>query len=252
VLAAAADGLIRSTTDPMTANPTWVTMAGFSSPGDDVVAITIAPSQPERAYAATAGGRVFACVDASIPTAWTAVTAPPAGGLVALAVAAEDPSVLFAATQTAVYRSVNGGGTWTAANGTGTTALPPGSSLHSVVAGPGALYAGAAAGVFTSPDRGDHWFDFSMGLPNVELKELMWTEGDLFAITHGRGVWHRGRYELWPVWPVPGQHIPDPMWLIELWLAIHGGDPGPDAVRRIVGIPPRPFRQGNAPGKGGS
>lgn len=251
VLAAAADGLIRSTTDPMAANPTWTTMAGFSSPGDNVVAIAIAPSQPERAYAITAGGLVFTCADASMPTAWTAATATPAGGLVAIAVAAEDPSVLFATNGTAVYRSVNGGMTWTAANGTGTAALPPGSSLRSVVAGPGALYAGAAAGVFTSPDRGQHWYDFSAGLPNVELKELMWTEGDLFAITHGRGVWHHGRYEAWPV-PGPRQHIPDPRWLIELWLAIHGGDPVPDVVRRTVGTAPRPFRQGNAPREGRS
>ena len=96
--------------------------------------------------------------------------------------------MLFAATETTIYRSLDGGGSWTAANGTGTTVLPPGASLRSVVTGPGALYAGAAAGVFTSPDRGDHWYDFSEGLPNVELKELMWTQDDLFAVTHGRGV----------------------------------------------------------------
>jgi hypothetical protein len=126
--------------------------------------------------------------------------------------------------------------------------LPPGASLRSVVTGPGALYAGAAVGVFTSPDRGDHWYDFSTGLPNVELKELMWTQEDLFAVTHGRGVWHRGRYE---VWPLPGlgprQHVPDSAWLIELWLAIHGGDPAPDVVRGMVRTVPLPFRQGNAP-----
>jgi hypothetical protein len=248
LLAAGRDGLIRSTTDPTTASPAWTTMAGFSSMTDSVVAIAIAPSQPERAYAVTAAGRVFACADASVPTAWTAVTATPAAMVVALAVATEDPSVLFAATETMVYRSLDGGGSWTAANGTGTTALPPGASLRSVVTGPGALYTGAAVGVFTSPDRGDHWYDFSAGLPNVELKELMWTQDDLFAVTHGRGVWHRGRYE---VWPLPGlgpqQHVPDPAWLIELWLAIHGGDPAPDVVRSMVRTVPQPFRQGNAP-----
>jgi hypothetical protein len=246
VLAAATDGVIRLTTDPTVPNPTWTSMNGGPPAGDNIVAMAISPTQPERAYAVAATGRVFACPDASAPNAaWAAATATPTGGVVALAVDTDDPTVLFAATRTGVYRSMNAGGSWTAANGTGTAALPPGASLRSVVSGSGALYAGAATGVFTSPDRGQHWFDFSAGLPNVELKELLWTEGDLFAVTHGRGVWHHGRYEMWPL-PGPRRHIPDTRWLIELWLAIHGGDPAPDAVRRVVGVPPRPFRRGEA------
>ena len=92
LLAAGRDGLIRSTTDPTTASPAWTTMAGFSSMTNNVVAIAIAPSQPERAYAVTATSRVFSCADASVPTAWAAVTATPAAMVGALAVATEDPS----------------------------------------------------------------------------------------------------------------------------------------------------------------
>jgi hypothetical protein len=71
------------------------------------------------------------------------------------------------------------------------------------VTGPGALYAGATSGVFTSADRGVTWYDYSAGLPNVELRHLLWTEGDLFAVTHGRGIWHHGRYDMFRVPVVP-------------------------------------------------
>jgi photosystem II stability/assembly factor-like uncharacterized protein len=221
-------------------------MLGLSSPGDNVVAMAVAPLKPRHAYAATAGGRIFSCADTAAPTAWTACTRLPTGGVVALAVAGEDESVVFAATSTQIYRSVDGGGTWSTANGSGATAIPPGSQLRSLVAGPGALYAGAAAGVFTSADRGSSWYDFSAGLPNVDLKELLWTGNDLFAVTHGRGIWHHGRYDILVV-PGPVAHVPDVRWLIELWLAIHGGDPAPDLIRQTVGKKVLPFRQGEAP-----
>ena len=246
LMAGANDGTARRTTDPTVTTPVWTTMAGIAASGDVVAAIAFAPSSPRRAYAATSGGRIFQCADTGTPTAWVARTSLPAGGVVALTVAFEDAAVVFAATLSQVYRSIDAGGTWTAINGTGTTAIPPGSSLRSLVTGPGALYVLAAAGVFTSTDRGGNWYDFSAGLPNVELKELLWTGDDLFAVTHGRGIWHHGRYDAIPI-PGPVAHKPDPRWLIDLWLAIHGGDPSPEAIRRVIGKKVRPFRQGEAP-----
>src|SRR5207249_951083 len=127
-------------------------MAGLSSLGDNVAVMAFAPSSPLHAYAATSGGRMFSCADTRTPTSWTLCTALPTGVVVALAVAVEDDSVVFASTSTQIYRSVDSGATWTGVNGSGATAVPPGSRLHSLVAGPGALYAGAAAGVFTSTD----------------------------------------------------------------------------------------------------
>jgi hypothetical protein len=234
---------VRRTTNPTVATPSWAMMAGLSSMGDNVGVISFAPPNPRLAYAATASGRIYSCADTGVPTAWVSHTALPSGGVVALAVSVEDAAVVFAATATQIYRSIDGAGSWTAVNGSGLTAIPPGSQLHSLVAGPGALYAGAVAGVFTSPDRGNTWFDFSAGLPNVELKQLLWTENDLFAVTHGRGIWHHGRYDVFRS-PGPFVHAPDPRWLIRLWLAIHGGDPAPDAIRRAFGRTVRPFRQG--------
>jgi hypothetical protein len=249
LLAGASDGTIHRTPDPTIASPVWTTMAGLAPSGDTIAAIAFAPSSPGRAYAASSGGRIFCCADTGTPTAWVARTSLPGGGVVALAVAAEDASLVFAATSSQVYRSVDGGGTWTAVNGSGTTAIPPGSSLHSLVIGPAALYVLATAGVFTTADRGNHWYDFSAGLPNVELMELIWTESDLFAVTHGRGIWHHGRYE---AIPIPGRgalaHAPDAQWLIALWLAIHGGDPSPEAIQRAFGQKVAPFVSAEARG----
>ena len=246
LLAGASDGTIRRTTDPTVATPVWTTMAGLPPSGDVIAAIAFATSSPGRAYAASAGGRVFSCADPGAPTAWVPCTALPSGGVVALAVSVEDPSVVFAATSSRVYRSVDSGVTWADVNGGGTTAIPPGSLLRSLVTGPGALYVMSAGGVFTSSDRGANWYDFSGGLPNVELKELLWTENDLFVVTHGRGIWHHGRYEVVSVPDGPVAHARDPGWLITLWLAIHGGDPSPEAVLSAIGQKVQPFRQGEA------
>ena len=246
LLAGANDGTVRRTTDPTVASPAWTTMAGIGTSTDLIAAIACAASHAREAYAASGAGQVFKCDDTATPAGWTARTSLPTGGVVALTVAIDNSAVVFAATSSQVYRSVDSGGTWNAVNGTGATAIPPGSILRSLVAGPGGtLYALAAAGVFTSADRGDHWYDFSAGLPNVELKQLLWTDDDLFAVTHGRGIWHHGRYDTVPV-PGPLAHKPDIKWLIDLWHAIHGGDPSPDAIRRASGRKARPFRQGEA------
>jgi hypothetical protein len=219
-------------------------MAGLSTPGDNVVAIAVAPSGPVVAYAATSAGRVFRCADTTVPTPWTTMTSLPAGGVTSLAVAHESADVLFAATSAGIHRSTDGGSSWAVANGSGSTTLPPGADIRSIVAGPGALYAGASAGVFTSSDRGVTWYDFSAGLPNVQLMHLLWTEDDLFAVTHGRGIWHHGRYDAFPLLGGSVAHEPDIAWLIELWHRIHGGDPGPEALQGQIGRVPQPFQAG--------
>jgi hypothetical protein len=245
LLAGASDGTLRRTSDPTVASPAWTTMVGLSTPGDPVTAIALAPSSPAVGYAVTGGGRVFRCADVTVPTSWTARTSLPAGGVASLAVSSESADVVFVATSTGVHRSDDGGLTWVAANGTAPTAIPPGAGIRSLVTGPGALYAGAVIGVFTSTDRGVTWYDYSAGLPNVQLMHLAWTENDLFAVTHGRGIWHHGRYDALPIFELgPAAHKPDIAWLIELWHRIHGGDPSPEVLRRNLGTTRRLFRAG--------
>jgi len=208
-------------------------MSGIAASYDAIISIAFAPSHREKAYALSSGGRSYVCADADGSGGWSALHDLPAAPGRAITVSAEYEDHVFVITSSQVFRSVSGGSIWTVVPGTMPNALPPGLDLRSIVAGPGALYLAAASGVFMSPDEGEHWFPFSEGLPNVEIKELLWTESDLFAVTHGRGLWHHGRYE-WIVVPAIA-HKPTIRWIIGLWLAIHGGDPVPDAIRQRIG-----------------
>jgi hypothetical protein len=229
-----------ATTD-ITASPAvWTAMAGKSG-GDQLVSIAFAPTSPPEAYGLTSAGRLFRCADVDAAATWTERTPLPAGSGVALAVSAEDDLVVYAIDGSHAYRSSDGGGSWQSIPGTAPANLPPGAGYVSIAAGPGHVYLAASGGVFRSPDGGEHWLDYTDGLPNVEVKELLWTEGDLFAVTHGRGLWHHGHYS--ETWIPPHAHVPDIKWLIELWLAVHGGDPGPEQIRQRLGRAVQPFER---------
>jgi hypothetical protein len=243
LIVGASDGTIHRTSDPSVATPAWTTMGGLPPSSDPVRAIAVASGASRRGYLVTNSGQFYWCADTSGAGHWSIRTPIFGGGVIALAVDPADESVVYAATSTTVFRTVDTGVVWTEVHGSGATAIPASSQLRSLVAGNGALYLLAATGVFTSADRGATWYDFSAGLPHAELMELLWTGDDLFAVTHGRGIWHHGRYDVYPVLG-PVEHIPDLHWLIELWLRIHGGDPVPDIVRPGIGVLPRPFVQG--------
>lgn len=228
------------TSDISATSPTWSAMSGKSG-ADTIASIAFAPSSPRRAYALTNTGRVFTCANAVGSPSWTARTSLPAGSGVALAVDTANDQLVYAIDGAQAYRSSDGAGSWSAVPGTSPATLPPGAAFVSIAAGPGTVYVATTGGVFRSPDAGAHWFDYSDGLPNVELKELLWTDNDLFAVTHGRGLWHHGRYS--ETWIPPRAHIPDIRWLIELWLAIHGGDPAPEIIRGQLGRGITPFER---------
>jgi hypothetical protein len=259
LLAATAAGQVMRAADGDTDAPSWTPMLGISlSPGDVIVSFDFARVGPaHKAYALAASGRVFACDDTDTSSAWTEVGGLPQRG-VALAASFEDANRVFAIGNASVFRTTDGGATaWTAVPGSGASALPPGLDLRSIVTGPGALYLAAASGVFKSPDAGQTWFPFHEGLPNVQIMELLWTEGDLVAVTHGRGLWHHATDSLVPEWPeaaalpdLAREHAPDVGWLIELWRAIHGGDPAPSAIRSRIDTRVEPANAARDPRRG--
>jgi photosystem II stability/assembly factor-like uncharacterized protein len=233
ILVGTGGGEVFRATDGNSDTPTWTPMPGLSIGPDVVVWIAFAPSRPQLAYALSGSGRVFICNDADSSSGWTEVTGLPLSPGVAVSASIEDDRSVFAITSQSVFRSTDSGGTWVAVRGNAPATLPAGLDLRSVVTGPGRIYVANLTGVFMSPDAGGHWFPYSDNLPNAELKELLWTESDLFAVTHGRGLWHHGRYEFITIPPLA--HTRDPRWLIELYLAIYGGDPGPEKIRQRIG-----------------
>jgi subtilase family serine protease/photosystem II stability/assembly factor-like uncharacterized protein len=94
-----------------------------------------------------------------------------------------------------VWKSINGGQTWTNIDGSGSTGLPD-VPVHTIVVDPGnpnRLFVGTDVGVFSSVDGGAHWAVENTGFANVITEALATGQvggvTHLFAFTHGRGAW---------------------------------------------------------------
>jgi hypothetical protein len=89
-----------------------------------------------------------------------------------------------------VWRTIDGGNTWSNISGSGVTALPsaPVRSLMIHPDNPNWLYAGTEVGIFSSTDAGAHWTIPHIGPANVSVDELFWMGSKLVAATFGRGL----------------------------------------------------------------
>ncbi|MGH9838077.1 MAG: hypothetical protein ACREEM_04760, partial [Blastocatellia bacterium] len=94
-----------------------------------------------------------------------------------------------------VFRTTNGGESWTNIDGTGTTAVPD-IPVHCIVvdtSNTARLYAGTDLGIFVSTDGGTTWAVENTGFANVVTESLVLnTAGgvtSLYAFTHGRGAY---------------------------------------------------------------
>ncbi len=87
-----------------------------------------------------------------------------------------------------LYRSRDGGRSWTSINGD----LPNGEITRVLRADPlraGLLFVGTETGVFFSRDDGQHWQRMKGGMPVVPVYDLKIKDCDLVAATHGRSFW---------------------------------------------------------------
>jgi hypothetical protein len=94
-----------------------------------------------------------------------------------------------------VWRTADGGATWTSIDGSGGNALPD-VPVHSVLVDPRAattLWVGTDLGVFVTVDGGNNWARENTGFANVftehlDLHQIDANNWKLYAFTHGRGV----------------------------------------------------------------
>jgi ligand-binding sensor domain-containing protein len=99
----------------------------------------------------------------------------------------DDQGILYAATDSALYKSTDEGDSWHL-----TPQQPESIHLNTIFSHMGILYIGTRGdGVFRSPDGGDTWEDISTGLAGVARTIAEFTvRGDsLFAGTDGGGVY---------------------------------------------------------------
>ena len=162
---------------------TWSLVEGIF-PGHGARPFREAPSDPNRIYANGTALR-FRSFDGG--DSWQTTQ----GSMPILAIDRVDPARVYALGAAAILRSEEGGesGTWTVLPGPGPDFEAD--TVHLPVAGPNALYAGGATGIYRSLDKGLHWQPFDEGLefPSVRAMVSSADGQTLVAGTAGGGLW---------------------------------------------------------------
>jgi photosystem II stability/assembly factor-like uncharacterized protein len=155
--------------------------------------LAVAPSDVNTIYA-SAGGRIF--VTTNHGAAWHQRNIPGVTDSFSdLLVDPADSQIAYAVRDQFngghVFRTTNGGVTWTNISGN-----LPGSSLpnlpaYTIAVAAGTLYVGNDDGVYFSTNVGATWNRLGDGLPHGQVHELVLnpTLGLLAAGTYGRGLW---------------------------------------------------------------
>lgn len=165
-------------------------------------ALAVSPSDPDRVLAGTSEGWVHRTSSARTSTADTAwLSSQPRKGFVSsMAFDPSDPNVVYATYSSFggvhVWKSTDGGATWTGIDGVGRGALPD-LPVNAIAVDPEdgrQLFLATDLGVFVSRDGGANWLVENTGFANVITSWLTLQKGPdgtrtLFAFTHGRGAW---------------------------------------------------------------
>lgn len=175
--------------------PSWASIK--PSVGSNISAIVVAPGNADVIYVGHNNGNVYKTTNGTAsPPTWTQIDGSlPNRYVTRLTVDWTDSNIVYATfggyTTPNVYKSVNGGTSWTAIGGSGANVLPaaPVRSLLVSNYNPNWLYVGTEVGIFTSEDGGLNWHVPHDGPTNTSVDELQWMNSALLAATHGRGIW---------------------------------------------------------------
>ncbi|HEU4391600.1 MAG TPA: BACON domain-containing carbohydrate-binding protein, partial [Blastocatellia bacterium] len=172
-----------------------------------VSAIAVAPTNPNRVFIGTSGSasvhRTDNALTADAGTDWPFTRLRDLGFVSSLTFDPVNADVAYATVSTFkmfpsdryVYKTTDGGITWTGIDGTGATGLPD-APVHCIVVDPtdrSRLYVGTDVGVFVSIDGGASWARENTGFANAPTAALAINTHNgistLYAFTHGRGAW---------------------------------------------------------------
>lgn len=171
-----------------------------------IASIAVAPSNANHVLVGSDEGfihRLDNAVASNAQTAFKSVAQPRTGTVSALAFDPRNDSVAFAAysnfnapgSEGHIFRSNDGGTTWTRADVSSPNALPdiPVSALAIDPGNSSRLYAGTDIGVFVSDDGGVNWVRENTDFANVPVDSFVINSNGnnarLYAFSHGRGVW---------------------------------------------------------------
>ncbi|MCA1564738.1 MAG: carboxypeptidase regulatory-like domain-containing protein [Acidobacteria bacterium] len=201
----------------------WVRTSNAQQTGGSITAMAIAPGNSNRVINGAASGQLrrtttALTLDATsvLNTVWLQSFTPRGNGNGTISWLEYDPqnqlnvwatiSTFNLAAANAngtgaghVFKSIDGGATWTLADGTQTANNPnaiPDIPAHSVTVDPTnsqRIYVGTDLGVFVSLDGGGNWYKEVTGFANVPVETLTATTNNgktrLFAFTHGRSAY---------------------------------------------------------------
>ncbi|MBI1749119.1 MAG: hypothetical protein HY234_02460 [Acidobacteria bacterium] len=173
-------------------------------------AIAVAPSDSNVVYTGARNARIFRTVNAGagVNATWSEISSAidlPSRVITAMAVHPADPNTAFVAfsgftfgsdTKGHIFKTTNGGATWTDIRGTGAGALPN-TPVNAIAIDPdfapvgNRIFIGTDVGVFETTDGGATWATLVTGLPRVAVLSLQLRRASrtLRAGTHGRGMW---------------------------------------------------------------
>ena len=166
---------------------------GFGSP------MLVAPSDTNviylgrltNFYRSTDGGITWATIPMGISTAAiiTGMAISPTDANTVWVTVSSYNSFIYTSNEK-VYKSTNGGTTWTNITYSGLPAVPVNCIVYQN-SSPDALYVGTEAGVYYIDNTMSSWMPYSTGLPNTRIMDLdiQYAEGKLRAATFGRGIW---------------------------------------------------------------
>lgn len=179
--------------------------ATIGTTNGSISSIAVAPSDPDRMVFGTSTGLVYrnsAALSASRTTVWESAL-PRTGYLSRLTFDPGNADIVYAtysqfkttASQRHVYKSTDGGASWTGIDGSGDTAIPD-IPVFALIVDPqntNTLYVGSDLGVFVSLDGGNTWARDDNPFANAVTETLVLDRSagstTLYAFTHGRGVW---------------------------------------------------------------
>ncbi|MFO0930836.1 MAG: Ig-like domain repeat protein [Gemmataceae bacterium] len=161
----------------------------------------VATGNSNRVLAGTDCGYIYrntAALSATSATVWS--SAQPATGYVdAIAFDPNNQLIAYAVYGTFgvghIWKTTDGGATWTNISGSGGTALPD-APAHTVVVDPdngSKIYVGTDLGVYVTSDGGATWARENTGFANVSTERLLIRKSgavkEIYAFTHGRAAW---------------------------------------------------------------
>ncbi|MFT5681647.1 MAG: photosystem II stability/assembly factor-like uncharacterized protein [Myxococcota bacterium] len=157
-------------------------------------AFTFAPSDSDRAYAATSSGRMFISDDGGVTWDRSSDNGPYSHYFygTALVVDADDPDIVYAGGSgyggPAVYRSTDGGESWS----DWSDGMPSTTVYALIEAADGSLFAGSESGAWRRGAGGSEWIDITGTDAPVTLYWSVEYVSEINAVrfgTYGRGIW---------------------------------------------------------------